>query len=98
MQFLKKKPDGRKAFATGFYNHMMYNSPCKYNIFCVLVCLYTDDKTSICRQASSLNHGLTGKLFTEGQRRKTWSQTTPTKVSGAHLGQCHPKTSVCGPL
>lgn len=43
-----KPPDGRKAFTTGFYNHVMYDSPCKYNVFCVLMYLYTDYKTSIC--------------------------------------------------
>lgn len=43
-----KQPDGKKAFTTGLYNHMMYDSPCKYNFFCVLMYLYTDYKTSIC--------------------------------------------------
>lgn len=45
--------------------------------------LYTDYKTSICGQASRLNHGLIGNLFIEGQRRKNWSQTTFTKGGGA---------------
>lgn len=78
-----KQPDGKKAFTTGLYNHMMYDSPCKYNFFCVLMYLYIDYETSICGQASRLNHGLIGNLFIEGQRRKNWSQTTFTKGGGA---------------